>query len=191
MCGPQRTTRADAQCYERAVKRRIVAGALALALAVAGAVVAIVMLSRSGDPAAPASPASPAPPAPADSDRVVEDFRAVERHAIATFNAALRRQRANEIDELELSLVIERDVLEPWRAMRARVAAAPVPPPHRELYEVMNRYIAERELAWQAYSLALQAHSDADARPHYDAYRQKNADAQEDARRLGGMLRPR
>jgi len=186
MCGRQRTTRADAQCYERAVKRSIVAGTLALALA--GAIVAIVMLSRSDRSEAPATPS---PAAIAGSDDVVDDFRAVERHAIATFNAALRRQRANEIDELELSLIIERDVLEPWRAMRARVAAAPVPPPRRELYEVMNRYIAERELAWQAYSLALQAHSDADARPHYDVYHQKNADAQADAQRLGGMLRPR
>ena len=158
------------------MKLWLAAGALALT----GVVVAIVMLTRSGDPSPPAGPVT---------DRVVEDFRSVERQSITAFNAGLRRQRANEIDELELSLVIERDVLEPWRAMRARVAAAPVPPPRRELYEVMNRYIAERELAWQAYSQALQARSDAEARPHYDVYHQKNADAQADAQVLGGLFR--
>lgn len=150
------------------------------ALALAGATVAIVMLTRSGNSRAPA---------PSGGDAVVEDFRAVERQSIAAFNTALRRQRANEIDELELALAIERDVLEPWRAMRARVIAAPVPPARRELYEVMNRYIAERELAWQAYSTALQSQSDAEARPHYDVYHQKNADAQADAKLLGGLLR--
>lgn len=174
----RRTARVGAQCYERGVKKWLV---IAVAIAV-GAAVAIVMLARSGTPSVPTT---------GTGDPVVEDFRSIERQSIAAFNNALRRQRANEIDELELSLIIERDVLEPWRAMRARVAAAPVPPPRRELYEVMNRYIAERELAWQAYSLALQAHSDADARPHYDVYHQKNADAQADAQRLGGMLRPR
>jgi hypothetical protein len=177
LCATQRTTRARAQCYELAVKRWIIAAALAIA----GGVIVIVMLTRSDEPRRP--------PATIAADATVEHFRSVERQSIATFNAALRRQRANEIDELELSLVIERDVLDPWRAMRARVAAAPVPAPSRELYEVMNRYIAERELAWQAYALALQARSDAEARPHYDVYHQKNAEAQSDAQLLGGLFR--
>lgn len=176
MCATQRTTRARAQCYERAVKPWIIAAALA----VAGGVIVIVMLTRSGKPSASRPPVG---------DTTVEHFRSVERQCIAAFNTALRRQRANEIDELELSLVIERDVLDPWRAMRARVAAAPVPPPSRELYDVMNRYIAERELAWQAYALALQARSDTEARPHYDVYHQKNAEAQNDAQILGGLFR--
>jgi hypothetical protein len=176
MCATQRTTRARAQCYDGRVKPWIIAAALA----VAGGVIVIVMLARSDEPRRPAAPVA---------DTTVEDFRSVERVSIAAFNAALRRQRANEIDELELSLVIERDVLDPWRAMRARVAAAPVPPRSRELYEVMNRYIAERELAWQAYALALQARSDAEARPHYDVYHQKNAKAQSDAQTLGGWFR--
>src|SRR5688500_5442607 len=132
MCATQCTTRARAQCYDLAVKLWIVAAALA----VAGGVVAIVMLTRSGESSVPG---------PSVADDTVEHFRSVERQSIAAFNAALRRQRENEIDELELSLVIERDVLDPWRAMRARVAAAPVPAPSRKLYEVMNRYIAERE----------------------------------------------
>ncbi len=176
MCAGRRTARVGAQCYERDVKTWLALGAVI----VVGATIAVVMLAqRDSD--------SP-PPAP-EVDRVVEDFRSVERHSIAAFNTALRRQRANEIDELELAAVIEREVLAPWRAMRARVAAAPVPPERRELYEVMNRYIAKRELAWQAYVAALSAASDAEARPHYDVYHQENAAAQEDAKRLGGIFR--
>lgn len=174
MCAAGRTARVRAQCYERAVKKWVIVGTLI----VAGAIAAIMMLTRSDPPSAPSA-----------SDPIVEDFRAVERQAIDAFNAALRKQRANEIDELGLAAAIERDVLEPWRAMRSRVTAAPVPAAGRELYEVMNRYIAERELAWHAYAVALRAASDAEARPHYDVYHQKNAEAQADAKVLGGLLR--
>jgi hypothetical protein len=173
MCATQRTTGDCAQCYERAVKKWIALGVVV----VAGAIVALVMMSRDQESAKPAP------------DRVVEDFRSVERQCITAFNNALRRQRANEIDEIELALTIERDVLEPWRAMRARVTAQPVPSESRALYEVMRRYIDERHTAWQAYANALRAHSDAESRPLYDAYHQSNAAAQEDARVLGGLFR--
>ena len=95
MCATQRTTGACAQCYERAVKKWI---ALAV-LVVTGAIVAAVMLTR-----------DQAPPRAVD-DPVVNDFRSVERQCITTFNNALRQQRANEIDEVELAVAIERDVL--------------------------------------------------------------------------------
>lgn len=175
MCATHRTPGVGAQCYEDAVKKWLPAAVLI----VVGAVLALVMLNRSSAPAAP----SP--------DPIVEDFRSVERESIAAFNEALRRQRAQEIDEIELATQVERSVLAPWRAMRARVAAAPVPAERAELYEVMRRYIDERELAWQAYVSALRAASDAEARPQYDLYHQKNAQAQDDARVLGGLLRPR
>jgi hypothetical protein len=150
--------------------------ALGAAVAVAIAIAAFVMLRR-------------APGMPDATDPVVEDFRAAERKAIAAYNNALRQQRANEIDEVELALEIEREVLEPWRAMRSRVTAAPVPPAHRELYAVMIRYIGERQDAWQAYANALRAPSEGEARALYDAYHQKNADAQRDAQVLGSMFR--
>lgn len=155
------------------MKKWLVAGVLVAA----GAVVAMVMLTRSSTPAAP------------PSDPVVEDFRSVERETIAAFNLALHRQRDQLIDELGLAMEIERAVLGPWRAMHARVEAAPVPAARAELYAVMRRYVEERELAWQAYVSALRAADDAEARPRYDLYHQKNAQAQDDARLLGGMLR--
>jgi hypothetical protein len=173
MCAARRTAGVGAQCYERAVKKWLLAAGVILA----GALIALVMRSRSTTPHAP----SP--------DPVVEDFRSVERESIAAFNEALRRQRAQEIDEIGLATEIERAVLVPWHAMQARVAAAPVPAERGELYAVMRRYIEERELAWRAYVAALRADSEAEARPRYDVYHQKNAQAQDDARVLGGLLR--
>jgi len=172
MCAAHRTPRLGAQCYERDVKKWLVIGALI----VAAGIVVVLALTREREPSA-------------QTDAVVEDFRATERKAITAFNNGLHQQRANEIDEVELALEIDRDVLEPWRAMRARVAAAPVPAARRELYEVMRRYIDERLGAWQAYADALRAGSDAESRPLYDAYHQKNAEAQDDARVLGGLFR--
>jgi len=120
-------------------------------------------------------------------DAVVDDFRATERQCIAAFNAGLRDQRANAIDEVELASRIERDVLAPWRAMGARVAKAPVR--DRELYATLSRYIAARQAAWEAFVTALRASSDDAARPAYDAYHTKNAEADGEARALGAMFR--
>jgi hypothetical protein len=173
LCAIKRTAGVGAQCYERAVKKWLIVGVLVVAAAIGIAV--IWTQSRSGEVPL--------------TDAVVEDFRAVERQAIAAYNTALRRQRANEIDEVELAVAIERDVVEPWRAMRSRVTAGPVPDARRELYTVMYRYIEAREQAWQAYADALRARSDAESRPLYDRYHQKNEDAQRDAQVLGGMFR--
>jgi hypothetical protein len=166
------TPSAGARCYDFDVKKWLVIGTL---IAI-GAIVAAILLSRE-DSTPPKKPS------------VVDEFRTTERLAIAAFNTALRRQRANEIDELELANTIERDVLVPWRAMRSSVTSAPTPPDQRELFEVMRRYVQERDVAWQAYVDALRAPSDADARPLYDRYHEQNARAQDDARVLGGLIR--
>lgn len=160
------------------MKKWLVAGAIAVVIA--GATVAIVM-SRGDSHTEPHDTGV--------RDAAVQDFRATERQCIAAFNEALRRQRANEIDERELAAFIERDVLVPWRAMRERVAAAKVTPSSRELYTTLRRYIETRQTAWEAYAAGLRAGSDEAARPHYDVYHQKNDEAQADAKALGQMFR--
>lgn len=115
----------------------------------------------------------------------LDEFHAVERRSLQTFNDALGRQRANQIDEIALATVIDRDVLPAWRAMRAHLDAAPLP---ERMRPVMQRYLADRQTAWEAYSAALRAPSDAAAKPHYDAYHRKNSDATDDARELGPLL---
>ena len=162
-----------------AVKKWLVAGAVVVGIAIA--VIAAVVLTRDGS--------QPTPRDNGVGDAAVQDFRATERQSIAAFNEGLRRQRANQIDELELAAVIERDVLVPWRAMRARVNAARTTPSSEELYTTLRRYIDARQTAWEAYATALRAGSEAAARPHYDVYHQKNDEAQADAQVLGRLFR--
>jgi hypothetical protein len=163
-----RAPRVCARCYDHAVKKWLVLGIVVVAAGVA----ITLYVTRAGTTHAP--------------DAAVDDFRATERQCIAAFNAALREQRANAIDEVELANRIERDALAPWRAMAARVAAALVR--DQELAATMRRYIAARQEAWEAYVAALRA-AEADARPAYDRYHARNADADREARSLGAMFR--
>jgi hypothetical protein len=126
------------------------------------------------------------PVTPSGLDPLVEEFRATERTSLQRYNTALREQRENKIDELELSNRIELEVLQPWRNLRAKVNAAPQ---QDELYATLRRYLEARQISWEAYVTALRAPSDEAARPHYETHRQKNAEAQESARELGRMFR--
>jgi hypothetical protein len=125
------------------------------------------------------------------ADPIVDDFRATERTCIAAFNDALEKQRTNAVDELGLAEIVERDVLAPWREMRARVTAAKVPQADAELYAALRSYVETREQAWQEFIAALRSHSDEQARPHYDAYHRKNTEAQDQARVLAGFFKKR
>lgn len=113
-------------------------------------------------------------------DTLVDDFHAVERQCLATFTDALHRQGAGELDETRFAAIVESDVLPPWHQFRLRVDAAP----DSELVRAMRRYFADREDAWQAFAVGL-AHDDAQA---LAAYRQKNTDADADARALAKLL---
>jgi hypothetical protein len=163
-------------------KRRTI-GMVALAIVAALAIV-VVILGASGT----GSSRDPGdlPVSPSGLDPLVEEFRATERVCLQRYNAALREQRENTIDELALSNTIERDVLQPWRTLRAKVAAAPQ---QDALYSTLRRYLEARQVSWEAYVAALRAPSDDAARPHYETHRQKNAEAQEQARELGRLFR--
>jgi hypothetical protein len=156
---------------------------LAGLLAAAAAIAVVVVLTRNHEQDAMKA-AKPAP-----RDPLIEEFRATERQCIAAFNADLARQRANEIDELALAAAIEKDVLTPWRDIRGRILVAPIPKGREDLYVTLRRYLEARQTAWEAYAEALRAGSDEAARPHYDVYHQKHAEAQDVARELGRMFR--
>jgi len=165
------------------MRKRIAFGVVGLAVA---AVVAIVVV-RWGDRASDGGAGSGSVGASSSGlGPLVEEFRSTERTCIQRFNAALREQREGAIDELELSNTIERDVLEPWRALRAKIGSAE---PQDELYVTLRRYLELRQLSWEAYVTALRAPSDDAARPHYEAHRQKNGEAQEQAQILGRLFR--
>src|SRR5207237_4590196 len=109
----------------------------------------------------------------------LDEFHAAERHCIAAFDDALARQRAGKLDELGVAGAVETDVLPAWRTMRAHLIAAPLAD---QLREPMRKYLDDRQTAWEAFVAALRSPSDAAARPHYDVYHQKNADADADER---------
>jgi hypothetical protein len=119
----------------------------------------------------------------------LDNFRAVEHTTLQTFNDALGRQRANQIDELGLADVIDRGVLPPWRELRTRVAAATVPEADRALFVTLARYLAERQAGWEAYSAALRSPNDTAAQPHYATYHTQTAAATADAKLLGEAFR--
>ena len=158
-----------------------VVGAAAIA-----AIVAIVLGRSEGAATAPQTGSASIPATPSGLDPLVEEFRATERTCLHRFNTALRDQRAGAMDELELSNVIERDVLTPWRALRTRVGSAPS---QDELYRTLRRYLELRQLSWEAYVTALRSPTDDAARPHYEAHRQKNAEAQDQAKLIGQRFR--
>jgi hypothetical protein len=119
----------------------------------------------------------------------LDDFRSVEKTTLRSFNDALGRQRANAIDEIGLADAIDHDVLPPWRDLRARVASATIPDPDRDLFITLGRYLAERQISWEAYSAALRSHDDASAQPHYAKYHEQNDAATADAKQLGEAFR--
>jgi hypothetical protein len=115
-----------------------------------------------------------------DDSTVTDDFHTVERQCLSTFTDALHRQGANQIDELAFADIVEKQVLPPWHAFRVRVDHEP----DSQLVVAMRHYFADRETAWQAFTVTLR-HDDPQA---LATYRQKNADADADARELAKLL---
>ena len=163
----------------RRARRIVIAVACATALALA--LVILVVTRRHGAEFDPLNGA--------ESDPLIADFRGTERRCIQAFNDALHRQRANDIDELGLADTIDRSVLPPWRQIRARVdAVTDIPERKRALFRALKTYLADRQLAWEAYSAGLRAPSEEAARPLLDTYHQKNSQAVDDARVVAPLL---
>jgi hypothetical protein len=131
----------------------------------------------------------PAPSGAIVNTPALDDFRSVEKTTLQTFNDALGRQRANTIDELGLAEAIDHDVLPPWRDLRARISNATIPDADRAVFATLDRYVAERETSWEAYSAALRSPDDAAAKPHYAKYHEQNDAATADAKQLGEAFR--
>ena len=143
--------------------------------------VAFALLVACSKPAAPSGAIVNTP--------ALDDFRSVEKTTLQTFSDALGRQRANMIDELGLAEAVDHDVLPPWRDLRARISNATIPDADRAVFATLDRYLAERETSWEAYSAALRSPDDAAAQPHYAKYREQNDAATADAKQLGVAFR--
>jgi rhomboid protease GluP len=112
-------------------------GLLALAVALTGVAVAAL-------------------PTPTDVVGVLSRFDAAEHHAITTWNDALRRHKAGELETTALAAILERDVLPPYRAARqAAIATQDVPDRLRPLFQRLDDYTAARVAAWDAFDAVL------------------------------------
>jgi len=155
-------------------------------IAAAIAVAIILLLSRHDSQTTPSAGAGSSSDL---SDPLVAEFRETERNSLTTFNAALARQRRNEIDEVGLALEIDEHVLPAWHVLRTKLDAATPSARNAALYTALRRYLAARETAWQAYVAGLRSQDDADARRHYDAYHANDAEADNAAREIGALFR--
>ncbi len=83
-------------------------------------------------------------------------FDTVERASVTRWNAGLERHRADAITAPALADELERDVLEPYRAMRRGLFATPdIPERLRPLFHELDRYTAARVAAWELFIAAL------------------------------------
>ena len=110
---------------EQTTKRAIPALAAALAVTVAGLLVL---------------------PKPLDVDSELAAFSAVEKQCIATFNTAHDQLKANAITGVQMVEVIEKQVLPPWRAARARLEGLrDMPPGVAHALQLLVQYANDRE----------------------------------------------
>jgi hypothetical protein len=129
-------------------------------LALAAAALAIVVALRSRGGSSPGE--------------LRDEFKRVERDAITAFNTKLREERARTdrgepADDAGFASMIEREILPPWRAMRAKIEATDPPGELTHLFEVWRVYMKDREEAWTEYAASLRTpgpHTALDSRYH-------------------------
>jgi hypothetical protein len=73
-------------------------------------------------------------------------FRDTEVAAIDTYNQAVERRSAEEISDRALGELLEREVLPPWREMRARLEGLPK---EADGLGALLRYVTHREREWE------------------------------------------
>jgi hypothetical protein len=111
----------------------------------------------------------------------MEDFPAVEKHALDTPNAAVDLRNEGRLSDLEFAERIDREVLPPWRAFRGRLGELPGAPPGLEkAYPSFLEYLQARQESWELTEKALRTGDPQLA----EAAFQKNARAEQLVREL-------
>jgi Zn-dependent protease with chaperone function len=79
----------------------------------------------------------------------LQDISRVERQILHTYNAAIQRAQAGQLDDPGLLRILENDVLPSWRAQRQRVEQIPARNPHEQnLVQEFLRYFLVQEEGW-------------------------------------------
>jgi rhomboid protease GluP len=92
---------------------------------------------------------------PTDIQGLLADFAKVEEQCIEKFNAG----RGGE-DKAAFADTIDREILPPWRAIRARLdAVSDVPSRLEHLFDLVGYYVKDRQDAWETYATLLRTPS--------------------------------
>jgi rhomboid protease GluP len=106
----------------------------------------------------------------------LDAFTKTEATVIATYNKAVERSRAGQMNDADLGRVVDTEVLPPWRTNVARLhALVGLPKKQQTLIDRVTRYADERLAAWDSFSRALRT-NDAAA---LEAFKKHNAAADE------------
>lgn len=96
--------------------------------------------------------------APPDLERILNEVSATDEEVVDRYKELTIRHEAGELDEAALAEAIERDVIAPWTALRARLdAVGDVPPAGAKALGNLRRYVEARHAAWEALVAFLRA----------------------------------
>jgi rhomboid protease GluP len=106
----------------------------------------------------------------------VEQFAAVEKKALDTFNDAVAKMQRREMTEAAFADVLERDVLPPWRAAQERLRGfREIPAAYQAPVTALLEYMTLRQEAWDLMVQALREGND--QKWEQAAEKQQRADA--------------
>lgn len=94
----------------------------------------------------------------ADVEGALLQFGEVEERVLAKFNDTAEKAQANELSDTQVSLILDQEILTPWREAReAFETMVDVPTQQKQLVEQLVTYMNLREEAWRLLSEALKA----------------------------------
>ncbi len=125
---------------------------------------------------------------PTDVTPVLEAFEKVESRCIDSWNQITKAGKAGTSTKDQMIAGLERDVIAPWKAMRAQVVAVEHPPARLEgLFDAMKHYAGTRQDAWEAFLAVLRASPEEEA-AKLDEFRRKEGDSNRDGQAVKAEL---
>lgn len=107
--------------------------------------------------------------APVDVGPALAKLDRVETAAIGSYQALMEKSKDGALTDAQVADEIEREVLAPWKAVRAELVAVGEPLARQKpLYELVLAYAASREAVWEASAAVLRATGDARPRAMAD-----------------------
>lgn len=116
---------------------------------------------------------------PLDVTPELEAFEKVEAQCITRWNEVIAGAKAGTVTDAQAIEQVERDVLAPWKALRARVFAIEHPPERlATLWAAIKSYLVSRQDAWESYVAALR---DGGTPARVEDYKRKEETSRSDA----------